>query len=92
MKAKGNGTPQTCANNLFRLFRGEVPYERVKGLGPRLLDRPIITGDMELRQDADWLIDTYEPRVALKSINIVRSDSAEGGFTVTAEIEERGNI
>ena len=90
MKAKGNGTPQVCANNLFRLFRGEVPYERVKGLDPRLLDRPIVTGNMELRQDADWLIDTYEPRASLKAINIVRSDSVNGGFTVTAEIEERG--
>ena len=90
MKAKGNGAPQTCANNLFRLFRGEVPYERVKGLDPRLIDRPIVTGDMQLRQDADWLIDTYEPRTALKSISVVRSDAAAGGFIITAELEERG--
>ena len=92
MKAKGNGEPQVCANNLFRLFRGQVPYERVKGLDPRLLDRPIVTSNMQLRQDADWLIDTYEPRAAIKAISILRSDSAEGGFTITAEIEERGSM
>lgn len=91
MRAKGNGAPQVCADNLLRLFRGEVPYERVKGLDPRMIDRPVLASNMQLYQDADWLIDTYEPRVALKSIQIVRSDSANGGFTVTADIEERGN-
>lgn len=89
MMAKGNGAPQVCAHNLFRLHRGQVPYERVKGLDPRLYDRPIITADTQLRQDADWLIDTYEPRVAIKSISITRSEDASGDFIVTAELEER---
>lgn len=89
MRAKGNGAPQVCANNLFRLYRGQVPYERVKGLDPRLYNRPSVAADMELRQDADWLIDTYEPRAALKAITITRS-GVEGDFTITAELEERG--
>lgn len=90
MRAKGNGAPQVCTNNLFRLFRGEVPYERVKGLDPRLYDKPFVTADTQLRQDADWLIDTYEPRASIKAIHITRSDTAYGGFTITAELEERG--
>lgn len=89
MKAKGNGAPQLCANNLLRLFRGEVPYERVKGLDPRLYDKPFVTADTQFRQDADWLIDTYEPRASIKAIHITRTDSA-GGFTITAELEEGG--
>ena len=90
MIAKGNGAPQVCANNLLRLFRGEVPYERVKGLDSRTIDRPMLTGNAKLRQDADWLIDTYEPRAALKSITMSQSDTVNGGFLITAEIEEKG--
>lgn len=89
MRAKGNGTPQVCVNNLLRLFRGEVPYERVKGLGPRTIDRPMLMGNSELRQDADWLVDTYEPRAAIKTITMSQSDTANGGFLITAEIQNR---
>lgn len=90
MIAKGNGAPQVCANNLLRLFRGEVPYERVKGLDPRIIDRPISAADAQLRQDADWLVDTYEPRAEIRTISVEQSDTAGGGFVVTADIEDRG--
>lgn len=90
MIAKGNGTPQVCANNLLQLFRGEVPYERVKGLDPRIIDRSVLVADAQLRQDADWLIDTYEPRAEIKSISIEQSSAVNGGFIVSAEIEGKG--
>lgn len=86
MMAKGNGTPQVCVNNLLRLFRGEVPYERVKGLDPRILDKPASAADAQLRQDADWLVETYEPRAEIKTITASQLDTKNGGFTVTAEI------
>jgi phage baseplate assembly protein W len=89
MRAHGNGAPQVCVNNLLQLFRGEVPYERVKGLDPRLYDKPFSTADAQLRQDADWLIDTYEPRAEIRSITVEQSDAVGGGFTVTAEIQEK---
>ena len=89
MRAHGNGTPQVCANNLLQLFRGEIPYERVKGLNPRMYDRPFTAANSQLRQDADWLIDTYEPRATIKSITVAQSDAIMGGFAVTAEIEEK---
>lgn len=90
MMAKGNGAPQVCVNNLLRIFRGEVPYERVKGLDPRIIDRPITAADAQLHQDADWLVDTYEPRAAIQIITVAQADAITGSFTVTAEIEERG--
>ena len=90
MRASGNGTPQVCVNNLLQLARGEVPYERVKGLDPRLVDRPVAAADLELRQDAEWLIDTYEPRSAIKNITVTQDTAAEGGFTVSADIEDKG--
>lgn len=89
MRAKGNGNPALCASNLLRLFRGEVPFERVKGLNPRLVDRPAGDVNAEVQQDAEWLLETYEPRVSVKSINIDPSGSASGGFHVTADVEEK---
>ena len=38
MKASGNGTPQTCVQNLLKTTRGEVPYERIKGIDRSLID------------------------------------------------------
>lgn len=89
MKAHGNGAPEVCVNNLLQLFRGEVPYERVKGLDPRMVDKPILTANARLRQDADWLVNTYEPRAEIKTITVLQSDTVSGGFTVTADIEMR---
>lgn len=90
MMAHGNGAPQVCVNNLLRLFRGEVPYERVKGLDPRTIDRPVLTADAQLRQDADWLVNTYEPRAQIKTITVEPLSAVSGGFSVTADIESKG--
>ena len=32
MKASGNAAPETCVQNLLKTIRGEVPYERIKGI------------------------------------------------------------
>lgn len=89
MRAKGNGSPEVCAGNLLKITRGEVPFERVKGINPRLIDRPHSIAEAEMQQDAEWLLETYEPRVEVNSINIDPTDAATGGFTVTADINER---
>lgn len=89
MKAKGNGNPAVCAANLLRLFQGEVPYERVKGLDPRIIDLPANEARIAAQQSADWLLDTYEPRVDVKSIEIQAADGVNGGYSVTAEVAER---
>jgi phage baseplate assembly protein W len=70
-------------------MRGEVPYERVKGLNPRMIDRPNGVADAEIQQDADWLLETYEPRVDVNAVNIVPSEAPTGGFIVTADISEK---
>lgn len=88
MRANGNGTPAVCADNLLKIVRGEVPYERVKGLNPRLVDRPLVEAEAELQQDAEWLISTYEPRVAVQGIRVAQQDGVAGGFSVTADVTE----
>lgn len=87
MRASGNGSPDVCAANLLLTFRGDVPYERVKGLDPRLMDKPITTAEPEIKQDAEWLLETYEPRVAVKGIALAQKDTG-GGYIVTADITE----
>ena len=89
MRASGNGAPTLCASNLLRLFRGEVPYERVKGLDPRIIDRSSGDVNAAMQQDGEWLLEIYEPRVNVKAINVLPDEAASGGFIVTADIEEK---
>ncbi len=86
MRASGNGAPDVCANNLLRTFRGEVPFERVKGINPRLIDRPSSEVNSELNDDAEWLVNTYEPRVTLDGVTVSGTSVADGGFSITANI------
>ena len=62
MKASGNGAPEICVQNLLKTIRGEVPYERIKGIDRTLIDKPsetdlvalvAQTGDFELRASID---------------------------------------
>ena len=89
MRATGNGDVNVCASNLLRTFRGEVPFERIKGLDPRLIDRPIVEAEPDIQQEATWLLETYEPRATVNEIIISKSDAANGGFHVTADITEK---
>ncbi len=89
MIAHGNGKTQRCVQNLMRLFRGEVPYERVKGIDPRLIDKPIIEAEPQMRQDAEWLIETYEPRATINGITVSTDDAVGGGFVLDADVVGR---
>lgn len=89
MRAKGNGDINVCANNLLRTFRGEVPFERVKGIDARLIDRPANEADAELKQDAEWLLETYEPRAIVNGIEIEHTEGVNGDFAIRANITER---
>lgn len=88
MRANGNGDAGVCANNLLRIFRGEVPYERVKGINPRAIDAPMMEAEAEIATDAEWCIDTYEPRAILEGVTVKGLDIPGGDVTVTAQISE----
>ena len=88
MRASGNGHPQVCVQNLLQLYRGENPFERVKGLDSRMIERPVETVAPEVMQDAEWLIETYEPRVTVNEIRVGESDGTQGRYTVTADVTE----
>ncbi len=87
MKAHGNGTPETCAENLLRIVRGEVPYDRVRGRDASLVDRT--NAEDDAIADAEWLLETYEPRVTAESIEVVPDSAMSGDFVLAANIRRK---
>lgn len=89
MKATGNGKPEQCAYNLLRISRGEVPYERLKGLSTATIDVPAAIATTDAEADAEWVLETYEPRVDVDSIDLSASGISSGDFSIAADITVR---
>lgn len=70
------------------MVRGECPMDRVKGLDPRLVGSPLPSAATALAQDAQWLIETYEPRVDFQGIDF-SFGSSPGDIVITAKIMEK---
>ena len=92
MRASGNGNVKVCASNLLRIYRGEVPYERIKGLDPRMIDKPTSTVLAEIQQDARWLWETYEPRADVESVAVTFDEALNGSLIITAHLKGEGEI
>ena len=86
MKATGNGNVGVCAQNLLATVRGEVPYDRLRGLNARIVDKPLRDAEDEAARDAEWVLKTYEPRIDLDGVDITQGDN--GDFGVTAKITQ----
>lgn len=86
MKSSGNGTPKQCVENLLSIIRGENAMERVKGINARLFDKPMDEAVIALKEDARWVIETYEPRVDVENIEISVIEQQDGSFKLTALI------
>lgn len=86
MLANGNGKKQTCVQNLLLIVRGEVCFDRIRGLDPRIIDRPSARGADEARRDALWTLKTYEPRAVIESVHVMQENAENGNFRVTANI------
>lgn len=91
MLAHGNSAPPVCALNLLRTFRGEVPYVRTKGIDRALIDMPS-TESWRLSVDAEWVVDSYEPRASLDEVLMGADprDAVSGDLSATADLSPRG--
>ena len=87
MKASGNGAPETCVQNLLKTIRGEVPYERIKGIDRTLIDKPSETAATDLAADVEFVVETYEPRVQLSDSDLKVLTAQTGDFELRASIE-----
>lgn len=86
MKASGNGAPEICVQNLLKTIRGEVPYERIKGIDRTLIDKPSETAAAELAADVEFVVETYEPRVQLTSAELAALAAETGAFNLRTGI------
>ena len=77
MKSKGNGTPQQCVANLLNLFQFEVPYARLKGMPTDIIDAPKDDAIYKIKNYTTWLIERYEPRVNVDSVDIDFDDNGK---------------
>ena len=87
MKASGNGRPETCAANLLRIVRGEVPFDRVRGVDGALIDQPNVSEAAVA--DAEWVLETFEPRVEPESIEASPEAAFSGDFDMIANLIQR---
>lgn len=65
MKNSGNGTPETCAINLLKIVRGEVPYDRIRGVSGEFVDSA--NGFSSTKIDSKRMLEIYEPRTNFKN-------------------------
>ena len=84
MKAKGNGSPQQCVANLINLFQYEVPYARLKGMDPSIIDTPSADAESAAKNHVSALIENYEPRVTVNDIGI--SYAEDNRMIITPDI------
>jgi len=54
----------------------------MKGLDADLIDRPSVNTAPIVEADAEWLVENYEPRVSLDSIEITAELAEDGQFAV----------
>ena len=88
MLKTGNGDPKRCVENLVSIVRGEVPFDRVRGIDARIIDGPSEEAGEELEAEAIWNIETYEPRVNADNTEIKADVAEDGSFTMEIQISE----
>jgi len=80
MLASGNGKAAKCVRNLLLITRGTVPYARMKGMDATLIDKPSTIVAPLLEAEAEWLVENYEPRAALDSVDLTAELAETGHF------------
>ena len=88
MLSKGNANPAICANNLARISRGEVVYDRIQGVKFADLIGSGVDAQKEIAEDTAWMIGTYEPRVVVRGVSVETTDAALGNISVRVDIAE----
>lgn len=89
MLSSGNSNAAVCVNNLLKISRGEVPYERLKGVNFSGIDGPATTASEDLIADLEWMLNVYEPRAVVDKIALAPLDAQNGHFAIEAEISAR---
>lgn len=87
MLANGNNELITCMNNLMLMRRGECAYNRIKGLEQDIIDMTMEDAELELMEDADFVVEQYEPRASLDDVEM-EVDNEDGTLSVHIILRE----
>lgn len=68
--AKGDKRILQNVNNVLNTIKNEVPYDRLMGRDPKNIDKLGSKSRNDLIEETYDLINTYEPRVTVKSVEI----------------------
>ena len=88
MLTSGNTKPETCAANLLKITRYEVPYERIKGLPAHMIDKPADEASVLFVEAATWNLETYEPRLSRSAV-VTMSNANTSEASVMIEIRRK---
>ena len=88
MRESGNGNPETCAFNILRMSRGEVAYERIKGVDGALIDAPATTAAGAAEADAIRQIEIFEPRMEVDDIVVTGQKVGDLNYDITMHRKE----
>lgn len=83
MLKSGNSNVLLCADNLIRTVRGEVPNERMKGIDSSIIDQPIQQARIAFEKDLTWLLENYEPRLDVETVEPAQIEALYGEFLMT---------
>lgn len=64
----------------MKTVRGEVPYERVKGIDRALIDKPASHARTDFSANVQWLVETYEPRLDIDGVDVKAIEAQNGLF------------
>lgn len=87
MKKEGNGEAKTCLENLTSIIRGEIPFDRVRGIDARIIDKPENEAREELKAEIIWNAETYEPRVEAETVE-ADAELKDGEINIEIQIIE----
>ena len=88
MESVGNGKTEVCTRNLLKMFQGEIPYARGKGINQENIDRPVTTVIARLATESRKMIEKYEPRAEVNNVSVKQDLAQLGYFTTHIEVED----
>lgn len=88
MRKNGNSRPDVCANNILSTIRGEVAYERVKGVDGRLHGQPMNTAASEAQTDAERQLEIFEPRIDVDHIEVTGNETGDFVYDIILSRKE----
>ena len=89
MLANGNSDVTICVTNLMTMRRGECAYERVKGIDQDIINEVIDEAEIDLIEDAEFLIEQFEERVSLDDIEIEPEIYEDNTYMVNVMVTDR---